>query len=60
MARLLRHDSRNTQIVVISHADALIAALAGADDARHIVLDKQLGETLISGEDRADWIWPAR
>jgi predicted ATPase len=60
LARLLRHASRNTQIVVISHADALIEAIADTDESRHIILDKQFGETLISNDDRADWIWPAR
>jgi predicted ATPase len=60
LARLLRHASRNTQIVVISHADALIEAIADTDESRHIILDKQFGETLISEGDRADWIWPAR
>jgi predicted ATPase len=60
LARLLRHASRNTQIVVISHADALIEAIADTDESRHIILDKQFGETLISKDDRADWIWPAR
>jgi predicted ATPase len=60
LARLLRHASRNTQIVVISHADALIEAIADTDESRHIILDKQFGETLISEDDRADWIWPTR
>jgi predicted ATPase len=60
LARLLRHASRNTQIVVISHAEALIAAIADTDESRHIILDKQFGETLISRDDRADWTWPAR
>lgn len=60
LARLLRHASRNTQIVVISHADALIEAIADTDESRHIILDKQFGETLISESDCADWIWPAR
>lgn len=60
LARLLRHASHNTQIVVISHADALIEAIADTDESRHIILDKQFGETLISEDDRADWIWPAR
>jgi predicted ATPase len=60
LGRLLRHASRNTQIIVISHATNLIDALAGDDSARHIVLEKQFGETVVAFEDRANWTWPKR
>lgn len=60
LGRLLRHAAKTTQIVVISHATDLIDALSGDDDARHIVLEKQFGETVIAAEDRADWVWPVR
>ncbi|MGN6819042.1 MAG: AAA family ATPase [Sphingomonas sp.] len=60
LGRLLRHASRNTQIVVISHATDLIEVLAGDEVARHVVLEKQFGETVIAEEDRADWVWPVR
>lgn len=60
LGRLLRHASRNTQIIVISHATNLIDALAGDDSARHIVLEKQFGETVVAFDDRANWTWPKR
>ena len=60
LGRLLRHASRTTQIVVISHATDLVETLAGDDAARHVVLEKSFGETVIAEEHRADWIWPAR
>lgn len=60
LGRLLRHASRNTQIIVISHATNLIDVLVGDDSARHIVLEKQFGETVVAFEDRANWTWPKR
>jgi predicted ATPase len=60
LARLIAQASKRSQIVVVSHAVALVSALAAAADTRQIVLEKQLGETLVQGNERPAWTWPAR
>jgi predicted ATPase len=60
LARLVAQAAKRTQIVVVSHAVALVSALAAATDARQIVLEKQLGETLVQGDERPIWTWPSR
>jgi hypothetical protein len=47
-------------VVVVSHAGPLVSALAEIPDARQIVLQKQLGETLIPDCERPAWTWPSR
>jgi predicted ATPase len=59
LARLIAQAAKRSQIVVVSHAAALVSALAAAD-ARQIVLDKKLGETLVEGDDTPTWSWPPR
>ena len=62
-ARLIIHAAKNTQIWVISHSSRLVAALAEAPECQSVVLEKQLGETRIVGQDLLDrppWEWPAR
>jgi predicted ATPase len=59
LARLIAQAAKRSQIVVVSHAAALVSALAAAD-ARQIVLDKKLGETLVEGDDMPTWSWPPR
>ncbi len=60
LARLIARASARSQIVVVSHAQSLAAALR-EEGAREIVLTKRLGETLVDGDDDAPaWRWPAR
>jgi predicted ATPase len=59
LARLIAQAAQRSQIVVVSHAAALVAALAAAD-ARQIVLEKKLGETLVEGDETPAWSWPPR
>jgi predicted ATPase len=60
LARLIAQASEKSQIVVVSHAAPLVAALREAG-AHQIVLAKQLGETMVEGqEDRLMWNWPSR
>src|SRR5580704_17639299 len=58
LARLIAQAARRSQLVVVSHATALVSWLADAGGARQIVLDKQLGETLVQGDERPTWTWP--
>jgi predicted ATPase len=59
LARLIGQAAKRSQIVVVSHAAALVSALAAAD-ARQIVLEKKLGETLVEGSETPAWSWPPR
>ena len=59
LARLIAQAAKRSQIVVVSHAVALVSALAAAD-ARQIVLEKKLGETLVEGGETPAWSWPPR
>ncbi len=57
LARLIAQASQRSQIIVVSHATALVSELAGA---RQIVLEKQLGETLARDDEKPAWNWPTR
>jgi len=63
LGRLIASASRDTQIIVVSHAARLIATLSEHEQCVHHVLDKELGETVIRGQglfDRPAWHWPSR
>jgi len=59
LARLIAAASASSQIIVVSHAAELVAALEEAG-AKRIVLEKQLGETVAADEVRPAWNWPSR
>ncbi|WP_428240011.1 AAA family ATPase [Gynuella sp.] len=61
LARLIIRASNVTQVWVVSHASRLIAALEEADTCHSIALIKELGQTLIAGQemfDQPSWRWP--
>jgi predicted ATPase len=60
LARLIAQASKQSQVVVVSHASALVSALEADADCRQIVLEKQLGETLVRDNTPPDWAWPSR
>ena len=60
LARLIAQAAKRSQIVVVSHAVALVSRLAAVPEARQIVLEKQLGETLVADDERPAWTWPTR
>jgi predicted ATPase len=59
LARLIAQAAKRSQIVVVSHAVELVSVLEAAT-ARQIVLEKQLGETLVQDDPRPAWTWPTR
>jgi predicted ATPase len=59
LARLIARASRQSQIIVVSHAQSLVSALQEAG-AKRIVLEKELGETVVTCEERPVWNWPTR
>jgi predicted ATPase len=63
LGRLIVKAARATQVVVVSHAAALIDTLLVNDSCHAITLAKELGETTVdeaTGLDRPIWKWPPR
>ena len=60
LARLIVEAAKRTQIVVVTHAAALTSALASASETTQIVLEKELGETMVRADQRPAWSWPVR
>jgi predicted ATPase len=63
LGRLIAAASANTQIIVVSHASRLIAALQSEAQCLSVQLEKELGETKILGQQRLDvpaWHWLSR
>jgi predicted ATPase len=63
LARLIGRAAEHSQIIVVSHAARLIAALEELAGCNSVTLEKNLGETGIAGADRLDrprWQWPSR
>ncbi|WP_431107811.1 AAA family ATPase [Variovorax paradoxus] len=63
LGRLIAQAARESQIIVVSHAPRLIAALEDSEDLQSVVLEKRFGETRIANLDMSEiphWAWPAR
>jgi predicted ATPase len=60
LARLIVRASREVQIIVVTHAQALADALDAAGEVRALRLAKDLGETLVDQDETPRWAWPAR
>jgi predicted ATPase len=62
LGRLIARAAERSQLFVVSHASKLIAALE-KHDCQSLTLEKELGETRVSGSkelDRPTWHWVAR
>jgi predicted ATPase len=63
LARLILAAARHTQIIVVSHAQTLISALAAEPLCTRLHLQKDLGETKLEGAtlfNTPKWVWPTR
>jgi predicted ATPase len=60
LARLIAQASKRSQMIVVSHAAKLVAALDAEAGSRQILLEKQLGETIVQDCEPPDWRWPSR
>ncbi len=63
LARLISRASERSQVIVVTHAAKLIAALSEQPGNNPIVLEKNFGETSIAGMNRMNtpaWHWPGR
>lgn len=60
LARLIAGAAERCQIIVVTHARALVEALSGEPHSAIFELQKQLGETLAPGFEPPGWVWPKR
>jgi predicted ATPase len=63
LARLIARAAKESQVIVVTHAAPLIAALRDQPGCHSITLEKSFGETTILGSEELDipsWHWPAR
>jgi len=60
LARLIAAASGASQLIVVSHCEPLISALAATCECREIVLRKERGETIVDGAGASAWVWPRR
>ena len=58
LARLIASAAERGQVVVVTHAKALVEAISGEPACRRLVLSKPVGETIVGDEERANWTWP--
>ena len=59
LARLIVRAAEESQVIVVSHANSLIEALADAG-AQKLSLFKEFGETHIEGANSPKFVWPKR
>ena len=62
LGRLIAQTAERSQVVVVSHAPALIDPLQQLPECHSIALEKQFGQTTMVGHDKFGpaWQWPAR
>lgn len=60
LARLIAGAANRAQIIVVTHAEALVQALAKAENSTVFALEKELGETVVHDIDPPAWAWPKR
>jgi predicted ATPase len=63
LARLISQAARRSQVLVVSHASRLIAALEREPECHPIALEKNYGETRVAGLEACAvpaWEWPSR
>jgi len=63
LGRLIAQAAEQTQVIVVTHAARLIAALSEERNCHSVMLEKNFGETTIVGQSNLNlpaWQWPAR
>ena len=60
LARLVARAASRSQIIIVSHAATLIAALDREAGCGQIMLEKHLGETIVRDGASPAWKWPSR
>jgi predicted ATPase len=60
LARLIAKAAARCQLIVVTHSDVLANAINEQAACKRIALEKAFGETLVAGNERTAWEWPAR
>lgn len=60
LARLIARAAERSQVIVVSHAEPLVAALSDKKGSAVFAIEKQLGETIVPGIEQPAWAWPSR
>ena len=63
LSRLILAAAKNTQVIVVSHAPALIEEMTAAPVCTRLHLVKDMGETKLEGStlfNTPKWNWPGR
>ena len=60
LARLIAKASERSQVIVVSHAAALVSALSDQEGSSVLALEKELGETKAPGVEPPPWEWLKR
>src|SRR5258708_12779756 len=60
LARLIAQAAKRSQIIVVSHPQILVAALAAQSDSSQIVLEKELAQTIARAPDPPNCTPPPR
>ncbi len=63
LGRLIAGTAERSQVLVVSHAPALIDVLQPLSECRSIMLEKRVGETVVAAGENGpavSWHWPAR
>ena len=62
LGRLIAQAAERSQVIVVSHAPALIDALQPRPECRSVMLEKRLAETRLAGDEHGTvlWHWPSR
>ncbi|MCB8823310.1 AAA family ATPase [Microvirga rosea] len=60
LARLIGKAAERSQIILVSHAKDLVAGLRQEVSAKAVILEKHLGETIVTNDAAPVWKWPIR
>ena len=60
LSRLIHTASERSQLILVTHSEVLVDALAGLLNTNNYYLKKELGETVIEATNSTDWVWPNR
>ncbi len=60
LARLIGRAAKKSQIILVSHASALVSALEDIEGSRQVLLEKHLSETIVKNHEGPSWTWPSR
>lgn len=60
LARLIARAAKQSQMIVVSHAPKLVAALEQEEGSVQVLLEKHLSETIVRDGEIPSWNWPSR